>query len=190
MDSQISLFDDGSSKSSIFTHQFLENGGFTSRVHKLTHWNINEIPQNASFYGRFFEKIHYQKFSKNLADSFWKPVSFVSLYCSFFNESIRIHAFVGWPNITRPRPHNMRLISSSSRPCRAVTSSSSCPKFEIYLVLVPSWGRPSMRTVPGRLVPSYGSLFGSWNTGNVTVNWGKNYDSTGFKTLTVIEYYK
>ena len=130
-----------------------------TRVRQLTHWSIHEIPQNAW-------KNVTQTVFENLC-----AISFVSLYniaiCSFFNESIRIHASVGRPYITRgstrPRPHNRRLLSSTSRPCRALTSSLFCPKFEMNLVLVPSWRRPRMRTVSGRLVPFYGSLFGSWN---------------------------
>ena len=178
---RINVFDDGCSKSSIFTvfrlsvfrktgvlHQY--HTRLVLRVHKLIHWSINS--QNASFYGRFFQKIHCQNFLKTLQTVFENlcAVLFVSLYCSFFNESIRIHASVGRPNITRPRPVLVLIIWDSYRPQVVLVAPSLRPRPVLSLKFFSSSSRrPRTRTIPGRLVSSYWPL--PWTSEG---NWWKD----------------
>ena len=78
----------------------------------------------------------------------------------FWSRSVSVYFNLEWGrSSSRPRPH-LVLKSSLSRPHPVLVLSSS-PKFEIYLVLVPFWGRARTRTVPGRLVLSYEPLVGA-----------------------------
>ena len=74
------MFDDGCSKSSTFTYQFLENGGFTSESYESINGHIEvsmKFFKMRHFMNFFLEKIHYQKtVFENLG-----AVSFMLNYC-------------------------------------------------------------------------------------------------------------